>query len=118
MNIEQLRTALDNINEHKEKFWNDEIPSMIKGYFEDMDTLFRKMYVKMKPGGRVYFNVANSAYYGVEIKTDQIVAEIAQNNGFRVLEIRKARKIKPSVQQKEQIPYLLEVVIVLIKEAL
>lgn len=118
LNIEELRIALDNINEHKDKFWNDEIPSMIKGYFEDLDTLFRKLYTKMKDNGRIYFNVANSAYYGVEIKTDQIVAEIARNNGFRVLEIRKARKIKPSVQQKEQIPYLLEVVIVIIKEAL
>ncbi|WP_025692930.1 DNA modification methylase [Paenibacillus zanthoxyli] len=113
LNIPLLQKAVNEIEEHKEEFWNDEIPSMIKGYFNDLNTLFISLSKKVKPRGRIYFNVANSAYYGVEIKTDQIVSEIAELNGFKVREIRKARKLNPSVQQKEKIPYLDEVVIVL-----
>lgn len=60
----------------------------------------------MKKDGLIYFNVANSAYYNVEILTDEIIAEIAENNGFQVIEIREARKINPSSQQKDYIPYL------------
>jgi hypothetical protein len=115
LNIPLLRAAVNEIEEHREKFWNDEIPSMIKGYFNDLNTLFISLSQKVKPQGRIYFNVANSAYYGVEIKTDQIVSRISELNGFKVREIRKARKLKPSVQQKEKIPYLDEVVIVIEK---
>jgi DNA modification methylase len=115
LDIPLLETAINEVEKHREEFWNDEIPGMIKGYFYDINTLFTSLYQKVKPNGRIYFNVANSAYYGVEIKTDQIVSMISERCGFRVLEIRKARKLKPSVQQKDKIPYLDEVVIVIEK---
>ena len=49
------------------------------------------------------------------INTLEICAEIAESKGFKVIEIRKARKLKPSPQQKEQIENLLEGVIVMEK---
>ena len=39
---------------------------MIKGYFRDMDNLFAQLSLKMKKNKKVFFNVANSAYYEVE----------------------------------------------------
>jgi DNA modification methylase len=117
LEIEELRNVLTELDKYKEEFWNDEIPGMIKGYFQDLNILFEKLSRKMKAKGRVYFNVANSAYYGVEIKTDVIVSIIAENHGFSIKEIRMARKLNPSAQQKDKIPYLLEVVIVMEKKA-
>lgn len=116
LNIEPLRNSVLEIAEYKDKFWNNSLLNMIKGYFEDFDILFQNLNKKMNKNGIIYFNVANSAYYGVEIKTDEIVAEIAENNGFIVEEIREARKIKPSSQQKYAVNSLRESVIVMTKK--
>lgn len=69
----------------------------------------------MKKNGRVYFNVSNSAYFNVLINTLEICASIAEQEGFTVLEIRDARKLKTSPQQQEKVEKLLEGVIVLEK---
>lgn len=98
-----------------EELWNTSLIDMIRLYFVDMQTIFENLFYKLKQGGRVYFNVSNSAYYGVLINTLEICASIAESVGFHVIEIRKARLLKTSPQQKEDIDKLLEGVIVLQK---
>jgi len=49
------------------------------------------------------------------INTIEICASIAESEGFTVHEIREARHLKTSPQQKEKIGSLLEAVIVLEK---
>lgn len=106
--IKQLEIASDDMVQ-----WNSSIIDMVRLYFVDMQSIFRTLYKKMKNGGRVYFNVSNSAYFNVLIDTLEICALIAENEGFKVIEIRDARKLKTSPQQKEKIDKLLEGVIVL-----
>ncbi len=98
-----------------QEMWNSSILDMVRLYFVDMQKIFHVIYKKVKLGGRIYFNVSNSAYFNVMINTLEICAEIAESEGFKVIEIRKARKLKPSPQQKEQIENLLEGVIVMEK---
>lgn len=98
-----------------QEMWNSSILDMVRLYFVDMQKIFHIIYKKVKLGGRIYFNVSNSAYFNVMINTLEICAEIAESEGFKVIEIRKARKLKPSPQQKEQIENLLEGVIVMEK---
>ena len=98
-----------------QEVWNSSILDMVRLYFVDMKKIFHVFYKKMKLGGRIYFNVSNSAYFNVMINTLEICAEIAESEGFKVIEIRKARKLKPSPQQKMQIENLLEGVIVMEK---
>lgn len=98
-----------------QEMWNSSILDMVRLYFVDMQKIFRVIYKKVKLGGRIYFNVSNSAYFNVMINTLEICAEIAESEGFKVIEIRKARKLKPSPQQKERIKNLLEGVIVMEK---
>lgn len=93
--------------------WNDSIVDMVRLYFVDMQKIFQELYKKMKEKGRIYFNVSNSAYFNVLINTLEICASIAEEEGFRVLEIRDARYLKTSPQQKEKVGRLLEGVIVL-----
>lgn len=88
---------------------------MVRLYFVDMQNIFHILYEKMKKNGRVYFNVSNSAYFNVLINTLEICASIAEQEGFTVLEIRDARKLKTSPQQQEKVEKLLEGVIVLEK---
>lgn len=86
---------------------------MVRLYFVDMKKIFCVLYKKMKQNGRVYFNVSNSAYFNVLIDTLEICASIAEQEGFKVIEIRDARKLKTSPQQQEKVGKLLEGVIVL-----
>lgn len=106
--------ALENASKDIDK-WNDSIIDMVRLYFVDMQGIFHVLYKKLKKGGRIYFNVSNSAYFNVLIDTLEICALIAENEGFRIIEIRDARKLKTSPQQKEKIDKLLEGVIVIEK---
>lgn len=99
----------------KEQLWNSSILDMIRLYFVDIQKIFHILYKKMKQKGRIYFNVSNSAYFNVLINTLDICAEIATNEGFKVIEIREARKLKTSPQQRDKIKSLLEGVIVIEK---
>lgn len=109
--LKALNKAADGL-----EVWNNSIIDMVRLYFVDMEKIFDELYVKMKIGGKVYFNVSNSAYFNIEIKTLDICASIAEQVGFSVQEIRKARYLKTSPQQKEHVKKLLEGVIVLEKK--
>lgn len=114
-NSEILENRLSQIMGFEERFWNKGIPSMITGYFCDIEELLEKILLKIKNSGKVYINVANSSYFGVVIETDRIIEELAYNLGFKINEIRLARKIKTSSQQYEEVGWLRETVIVLEK---
>jgi len=109
----RLRNSLLEMSNRKLKTWNSDIINMICAYFEDMQFLFSEFAKKMQKGGVIYFNVANSAYYGVEVPVDYIIADIAESCGFTVREIRKARDLKTSPQQSDKIEKLRESVIVI-----
>lgn len=117
LNNKILNTTVEKLNEASQNItsWNDEIILMVKAYFEDIKQIFVGLYIKVKKGKKVYFNVSNSAYYGVLINTLEICSSIAEKIGFEVVEIRKARYLKSSPQQKETVGSLLEGVIVLKK---
>lgn len=115
LNIKLLIDTIEELKKYREKFWNKNLLNMIIGYFEDMNILFSNLKNKLTDRGRVYFNVANSAYHGVLIEVDKIIAEIAIANGLQVEEIRVARYLKTSGQQKELIDKLRESVIVIKK---
>lgn len=113
-----LEKTLKELNKATVNFelWNNSIIDMVRLYFVDMEKIFEELYAKMKIGGKVYFNVSNSAYFNIEIKTLDICASIAEQVGFSVQEIRKARYLKTSPQQKRHVKNLLEGVIVLEKK--
>ncbi len=110
---ERLKRSLEEMKNKECKAWNPDIINMICGYFEDMRFLFTEFSKKMRKGGVIYFNVANSAYYGVEVPVDYIIADIAESCGFTVREIRKARDLKTSPQQSDKVGKLRESVIVI-----
>lgn len=112
---ERLKKCLGDMGKHSSESWNSDILNMICGYFEDMKTLFVAFAKKVRHGGMIYFNVANSAYFGVEVPVDYIIADIAEDCGFKVKEIRKARELKTSPQQSGAVRKLRESVLVITK---
>jgi len=111
----RLKQCLKDMEESDTKSWNSDILNMICGYFEDMQLLFTAFAKKMRSGGVIYFNVANSAYFGVEVPVDFIIGDIAEDCGFTVREIRKARDLKTSPQQSGHVGKLRESVLVIDK---
>lgn len=109
----RLKTCISEMKKSEDSGWNADIINMICGYFDDMQLLFSAFSKKMRKGGVIYFNVANSAYFGVEIPVDLIIGDIAEGCGLKVREIRKARDIKTSPQQSKTVGMLRESVIVI-----
>lgn len=81
--------------------WNKNIPDMIKGYFDDMTDIIKRLFIIMVPNSRCYVVVANSGYRGVLVPTDLLLSDIAEKHGFKVKDIIFARKIRASSQQMD-----------------
>lgn len=78
---------------------NHRIPTMIKGYFEDMNRCIAEMAAMLAPGGRVALVVANARFEGEHLPIDLMLSEIAATHGLRTTEIRVARYKGNSSQQ-------------------
>ena len=81
--------------------WNKNIPDMLKGYFDDMQQVLENMKKILVPKAKTFIVVANSAYKGILVPTDLIIAKIAKSIGYNVNKIYMARKIRSSSQQMQ-----------------
>lgn len=87
------------IEQMDETLWDERIPFMLRGYFDDMFTVLDQLFCKIKEGGFCCIVVGNSTYGGVVVPTDLILAEYASSIGFAVDKIEVDRFIIPSSQQ-------------------
>ena len=112
--LEQILIQLES-----RKLWDKRIPKMLKLYFTDMYLLLKQCYVALKDNGFCSIIVSNSAYGGIIIPTDLIIADIAERLGFKVDKIFVDRYIITSSQQYEitssNKKYLRESIICLMK---
>ena len=79
--------------------WNKNIPDMLRGYFDDMKGLLHNLYKVIIPGAKCYIVVANSGYKGILVPTDLLLADAANDLGYKVNSIYRARTIRSSSQQ-------------------
>lgn len=102
-----------------QKLWSNNIPNVIRGYFDDMYTLLNKLYRQTTKNGHIGIVVGNSAYSGVIIPTDSLIAEIAREIGFKVKSVFVTRHLTTSSQQKQELEclksYLRESIVLLEK---
>jgi DNA modification methylase len=89
-----------------EKLWNKRIPDVVRGYFDDTYTLLKKLYQQTEKGGYVGIVVGNSAYSGVIIPCDTLIAELAKEIGFKVRNVFITRHLTTSSQQKKSLEVL------------
>ena len=102
-----------------DRLWNKRIPSVVRGYFDDTHILLEKLYHQTIKGGSVGIVVGNSAYSGVIIPSDVLIADIAREVGFKVKNIFVTRHLTTSSQQKQELEplknYLRESIVLLEK---
>ncbi len=82
------------------------MPNMLRGYFTDMGTVLEELYAALDNNGSCYIVVDQSAYVGVIVPTDVLLADIAEQKGFTVEKIIICRKAATSGQQRKAYPYL------------
>lgn len=75
------------------------VPSMIRGYFEDMYLTLDALHQQVSPGAKIAFVLGNVRYAGVMVPVDEIVAEIGEQVGLEVMKIIVARYTGNSAQQ-------------------
>ncbi len=76
--------------------YDERIAKMVNGYFNDMDTVIRKLSCSIKCGGLFTMDIGDSQFAGVHIPTHQILADICKEYGFTLFddEILRQRKSK------------------------
>lgn len=87
----------------KENLWDTRIPKAVQGYFIDMKRILSSLHKVLKPEGNCVIVVGNSAYSGILIPTDSLLAKISDGLGFNVEKISVARHLTTSSQQKKKI---------------
>ncbi|BBC26604.1 SAM-dependent methyltransferase [Pseudanabaena sp. ABRG5-3] len=82
------------------------IKNTLQGYFHDTRILLKNLKSTLIPNAKVVIVVGNSAYAKSIIPTDLLVAKIGQEEGYTVREIKIARNLHVSSQQRIALNYL------------
>jgi hypothetical protein len=82
------------------------VPNLLIGYFQDMKEVIRTFASYMPSKSTCHIVVDQSAYLGIIVPTDLVLANIALRNGFEVSQLIRCRPAKSSVQQLKEYPYL------------
>ena len=83
--------------------WDSRIPLMVKAYFDDLNQVIRGIAQKLRRRGQAWIVVSTSAYGGVHIPVDLILAELANDAGLTLEGIHRLRDLRTSGQQFRQL---------------
>lgn len=76
---------------------------MIKAYFEDMQRILEGLRKKADINASVWLIVSTSAYAGVEVPVDLILAEIGQRAGWFLREVGVLRYLRSASQHVKHV---------------
>ena len=91
------------------------MPLVAQAYFADMEKVLENMYKSLKKNGLVFIVVAGGCFPDRVINSDEIIAKIAEEKGFNLLEIIFARKIPCMKARSSFVGYAKESIVVLEK---
>ncbi|MCY4040811.1 MAG: DNA methyltransferase [Gammaproteobacteria bacterium] len=104
----ELTTIVGRLSKlRREKSGNKSYDLMVAGYFEDMLQVIVQVYESLAPSGVFILVLGDSAPYGVHVATDELVARIALDVGFKdyAIEIIRTRGDKwAGNPQRHQVP--------------
>lgn len=86
------------IRERKDLLWDQRLPVMVQAYFQDMRSVLRKLRRHAKQGASVWLVVSTSAYAGVEIPVDLIIADLGSQSGWHLRDVHVLRQLRSSGQ--------------------
>jgi site-specific DNA-methyltransferase (adenine-specific) len=96
--LEQLINLMD----QDASSWRMGVPDLLRGYFDDMRVTLKHC-KKMLSGGKCFVVVGNSAFAGVIIPTDVMLANLGRECGFKKAEVLVTRHLTVAPQQRNQL---------------
>lgn len=91
------------LQERVENLWNPRIPTMVQAYFEDMEEIFKGLRRRALDNASLWLVVSTSAYGGVEVPVDLILAELGQRNGWFLRDVGVLRYLRSSSQHVKHV---------------
>ncbi|TFC87150.1 SAM-dependent methyltransferase [Cryobacterium sp. TmT2-59] len=79
------------------------VPALLRGYFDDIRSVLSESKRVTVKGGRTYVVVGNSAYAGVIIPTDSLVAQVGRDIGFANAKVHVVRSLTVAPQQRAKL---------------
>lgn len=76
---------------------------MINAYFDDVYKVFKGLKPRLKTGGEIWLIVSTSAYGGIHIPVDLLIAEIGAILGYKLKGVHVLRNLRTSPQQFKQL---------------
>ncbi len=111
--------AFQEISNKGDNLWNKQIPPMIQAYFEDMKKVLVNLRRNAAEDASVWLVVSTSAYGGVEIPVDTILADIGGRAGWYLRDVHVFRRLKriagqqwDSLSEKADGPRLRESIVI------
>jgi hypothetical protein len=83
--------------------WDPRLPVMVQAYFEDMKAVLVALRRRAQEKASAWLVVSTSAYAGIEIPVDLILAEIGQQAGWFLREVGVLRYLRSSGQHMQQL---------------
>lgn len=94
-----LTATIDALRQVRKQLWNRHIPEMIGAYAADLSIIMKHLRRALRPLGRAYIVVGDSRYAGIDVPVADILAEVAQTIGYRLLALEPSRSMRSSPQQ-------------------
>jgi site-specific DNA-methyltransferase (adenine-specific) len=104
--VESLESLID-LMDREASSWRMGVPDLLRGYFDDMRLTLRHCR-KLLGEGPCLIVVGNSAFAGVIIPTDVLLATIGLDCGFKKAEILVTRHLTVAPQQRSRLARLEE----------
>lgn len=109
-----LTSTIEALRDVRSQLWNRHIPEMIGAYAADLVVVMDQLQRGMRSRGRAYVVVGDSRYAGVDVPVGQILSEVSQPLGYRLVALEPSRSMRSSPQQGGR-PELGETLVVLEK---
>jgi hypothetical protein len=112
------KKVFQELEQKQGKLWSPRLLIMVQAYFEDIQILLKSLKCHAKHNAIVKIAVGTSAYAGIVIPVDLIIAEIAEHLGWLLKDIKVVRRLRSSPQlwshnDVDKVPELRESIILL-----
>lgn len=95
---QRYSAVIEDVISKSDALWDKRIPHMIQAYFEDIKKVLSALHRQGAPGAAVWLVVSTSAYAGIEIPVDSIIADVAESVGWHIEQIGLLRYLRSSGQ--------------------
>ncbi|HYT45977.1 MAG TPA: hypothetical protein VEP90_26855, partial [Methylomirabilota bacterium] len=116
---ETYSSVFERIIQRSNLLWNKRLPMMIQAYFEDIMLVLQNLRLMAHDSAVLWLVVSTSAYVGVEVPVDLIIADIGNMVGWEPREVNLLRYLRSSGQHwnnyagpEDEKPHLHESVII------